>query len=147
RPLTVCADPGNMPFSNREQQGIKNKIAQILAQTLHTSVSYYWLPYLNRGLTSRAFGSGANSVTHCDLLIGVPEHYEGVLTSEPIYRSTYVFAYRKGSGIHIQNLDDPALHQLRIGVYETSGLRAALARHGLKNGLHIQPVSHSTDLN
>src|SRR5699024_9877385 len=76
RPLTVCADPGNMPFSNRKEQGINNRIARVLAHAMHTQVSYYWLPYLNRGLTRRAFGSTANTITHCDLLIGIPAHYE-----------------------------------------------------------------------
>ena len=32
RALRVCADPDNLPFSNRRQQGFENKIAQLVAE-------------------------------------------------------------------------------------------------------------------
>ena len=33
-PLRVCADPNNLPFSNRDEQGFENKLAQIWAREL-----------------------------------------------------------------------------------------------------------------
>ncbi len=145
RPLTACLDPSNMPFSDRAGQGIDVEIAKVLADAMHTSLAYYWMSYLNKDLAKRAFGTAAEPLGHCDFLVGIPVDFSGVLTTEPIYRSTYVFAYREDSGIHIQNLDDPALRKLRVGVYETSGLREALARHGLKNGLDVLTVSQDTE--
>ncbi len=41
--LRVCGDPGNMPFSERKEDGFENKIAAIIADELKTKVRYYWL--------------------------------------------------------------------------------------------------------
>ncbi len=146
RPLVACVDPGNMPFSNKAGQGIDNRIAKVLGDAMHTSVGFYWMSYVSHGLIKRAFGTAAEPLGHCDFLIDIPEGLPGVLMTDPIYRSTYVFAYRKDSGIHIKGLDDPALKKLRVGVYEASALRQALAEHGLKNGLDILPVSRETNI-
>ncbi|MGH8148163.1 MAG: ankyrin repeat domain-containing protein [Rhodanobacteraceae bacterium] len=135
-----------MPFSDKEGQGIDHKIAEVLADAMHTSMSFYWMSYLGQNMVKRAFGTAAEPLGHCDLLIGIPVGYPGVLMTDPIYRSTYVFAYRKDSGIHIKSLDDPALKKLRVGVYETSALRQALSQHGLKDGLDILSISPSTDV-
>src|SRR5205085_9904622 len=35
RPLRVCADPVNLPYSSREESGYENQIARLLAQELH----------------------------------------------------------------------------------------------------------------
>ena len=42
--LRVCADPANMPFSNKEQEGFENDIARLLAQWLKKDLSYDWFP-------------------------------------------------------------------------------------------------------
>jgi quinoprotein dehydrogenase-associated probable ABC transporter substrate-binding protein len=144
RPLVACADPANMPFSDSNGDGIDNRIVKVLADAMHTTVAFYWMSYINHGFLKRAFGNPADPLGHCDLLVDIPVGLSGVLTTEPIYRSTYVFAYRQNSGIHIKNLADPALRKLRVGVYETSGLREALAENGLKNGLQILTVSYDT---
>lgn len=147
RPLTACADPANMPFSDSNGDGIDNRIVKVLADAMHTTVGFYWMSYISHGFLNRAFGNPADPLGHCDLLIDIPVGLSGVLMTEPIYRSTYVFAYRKGSGIHIKSLADPALRKLRVGVYETSGLRQALAENGVKNGLRILTVSFDTAAN
>src|SRR5581483_9758932 len=33
--LRTCADPANLPFSNRQQQGFENRIAELVARDLH----------------------------------------------------------------------------------------------------------------
>ena len=147
RPLTVCADPANMPFSDRNGDGIDNQIVKVLAAAMHTTVGFYWMSYVDHGFLKRAFGTAAEPLGNCDLLIDIPASVSGVLMTEPIYRSTYVFAYRKDSGIHIKSLTDPALRKLRVGVYQTSALRQALAENGLKNGLHVLTVSYDTASN
>ena len=42
--LLVCADPNDLPFSNRARQGFENKIIERVALDLGTSVSYVWWP-------------------------------------------------------------------------------------------------------
>src|SRR5438477_10014919 len=40
--LRVCSDPNNLPFSNEQQQGFENKIAQVLARDLNERLEYTW---------------------------------------------------------------------------------------------------------
>ena len=104
-------------------------------------VVYFWRPYLERGLTRETFDN-----RECEVLIEVPYGYQRVLTTIPIYRSTYVFAVRRDSGIEIDGFEDPDLRTKRVGVFQHSGMREALARHGIKDGLDLHIISHDADL-
>ena len=42
RVLRVCADPNNLPFSNRQGGGFENKIAEVLARDLAARLEYTW---------------------------------------------------------------------------------------------------------
>lgn len=42
RKLTACADPNNLPFSNRAGEGFENKLAQMIASDLHAKLDYVW---------------------------------------------------------------------------------------------------------
>jgi quinoprotein dehydrogenase-associated probable ABC transporter substrate-binding protein len=147
RPLTVCADPANMPFSDRDGEGIDNQIVKVLAKAMHTTVGFYWMSYVSSGFMKRAFGDMAAPLGNCDLVVGIPDSVSGVLMTDSIYRSTYVFASAKDSAIHIKSLNDPALKKLRVGVYQTSAMREALAENGLKNDVHVLTVSYDTASN
>lgn len=139
-PLVICADPGNMPFSNDKLEGFENKIGKLLGEATGAPVSFYWRPFLERALTRDTFDSGM-----CDVMIDVPANYERLLTTNPIYRTTYVLATRTDKNLDFKGLDDPRLKQLRIGVFQTSGIREALAKHGVVNvSLHV--VTHDADL-
>jgi len=107
----VCADPNNLPFSNRNQEGFENKIADVLARELGQHVVYTWWPQ-RRGFLRNTLQAGL-----CDVVMGVPAGYDPVLTTSPYYRSTYVFVYRKNAGYQIAAFDDPPLRTLKIGVH------------------------------
>jgi len=107
----VCADPNNLPYSNQKQEGFENKIAELLAHALDRRVTYTWWPQ-RRGFIRNTLSAG-----QCDVVMGVPAGYDPVLTTQPYYRSTYVFVYPKDAGYRITSLDDPVLHRLRIGVH------------------------------
>lgn len=139
--LRVCADPGNMPLSNDKREGYQNKIIEVLGRAMGTSVSYFWRPYLERGLTRETFANN-----ECDILLDMPADYESLLTTSPIYRSTYVLAYRDDSGLHFEDLDDPRLKTLRLGAFQHSGIRLALAKHGVRDNVSIHVISHDADL-
>lgn len=147
RPLTVCADPANMPFSDRNGAGIDNQIVKVLAASMHTTVGFYWMSYVESGFLKRAFGSAVEPLGNCDLVVDIPDSVSGVLMTDPIYRSTYVFAYGKDSGIQIKGFNDPALRKLRVGVYQTSAMRQVLADNGMKNDVHVLSVSYDTASN
>lgn len=139
--LRVCADPGNMPLSNNRREGFQNKIAEVLAEAMGGKATFFWRPYLERGLTRETFDNN-----ECDVLMDMPAAYTSVLTTNPIYRTTYVLAYRDNSGIAIRSLDDEKLKELKVGVFQHSGMREVLARHGVKNNVEIHVISQNADL-
>ncbi len=126
--LRVCADPGNMPQSNNKQEGYQNRIAKLLAEDLGGAAEFFWRPYHERGLTRETFQND-----ECDVLMDMPFALQALLTTEPVYRTTYVFAYRGDRNIVIESFDDPVLDKLKVGVFQHSGLREALERRGHKN--------------
>jgi quinoprotein dehydrogenase-associated probable ABC transporter substrate-binding protein len=109
--LRVCADPNNLPFSNRQQEGFENKIAELLAQEFKSKLQYTWWPQ-RRGFLRSTLGTGS-----CDVVMSVPAGFDPVLTTQPYYRSTYVFVYPQRAEHHIASFDDPVLHRLKIGVH------------------------------
>lgn len=128
--LRVCADPDNLPYSNRAEQGFENRIARVVAAELGRELRYEWQP-LVRGFVRKTIGSGA-----CDVFIGVPVELERVLTTRPYYRSGYVFLNRADAAHKLASFDDPALGRMTIGVQLIGDDLAAtppghaLAQHG-----------------
>jgi quinoprotein dehydrogenase-associated probable ABC transporter substrate-binding protein len=110
-PFRVCADPNNLPYSNSKQEGFENKIAELLARELNRQVTYVWWPQ-RRGFLRNTLDAGL-----CDVVMGVPAGYDPLLTTQPYYRSTYVFAYQKKAAFSITSFDDAILRQLKIGVH------------------------------
>jgi len=110
RELRVCADPNNLPYSNRQGEGFENRLAEMVARDLHARVSYVWWPQ-HRGFIRNTLKAGL-----CDVMMGLPSSVELASTTRPYYRSTYVFVSRKDRGIDVRSFDDPALRKLRIGV-------------------------------
>jgi quinoprotein dehydrogenase-associated probable ABC transporter substrate-binding protein len=110
RKLRVCADPNNLPFSNQRLEGFENRIAGLLARELNAEIEYAWRPQ------RRGFIRDTLKANRCDVVIGVPANFEMAQTTAPYYRSTYVFVYRKDSGLKITSFDDPLLRKLKIGV-------------------------------
>ncbi|HEX6749802.1 MAG TPA: substrate-binding domain-containing protein [Longimicrobium sp.] len=135
RELRVCADPNNLPFSNRAGQGFENRIAELVARDLGARVSYTWWPQ-RRGFFRETIRAGK-----CDVVIGVPASFELVEPTRPYYRSSYVFIARKDRGLHLRSFDDPRLKTLKIGVqivgddgFNTPPVHA-LARRGVVGNL------------
>lgn len=108
-PITICADPQNPPFSTRQRTGFENKIADAIGAGLNQPVHFHWVR-MGRGFVREVVNKG-----QCDALIAVPVGMRGLLTTEPYYRSTYVFVTRS-SDEPIASLDDPRLRDLKIGV-------------------------------
>lgn len=129
--LRVCADPNNLPYSNDRQEGFENRIAELVAEELDASLRYVWWPQ-RRGFIRNTLREG-----RCDLVMGLPSSMEMALPTSPYYRSTYVFLTRADRNIEIDGLDDPKLHDLRVGLhligddYSNSPAAAALAKRGM----------------
>jgi mxaJ protein len=131
RALRVCADPNNLPFSNRREEGFENRLAQLLAREMGARVEYTWWAQ-RRGFIRNTLRAGS-----CDLVLGVPSSFELALPTRPYYRSSYVFVYRKDAPFQVRSFDDPVLRRLRIGVqlvgddYSNTPPAHALSRRGI----------------
>ena len=127
----VCADPNNLPFSNRRQEGFENKLAEMLAGALGQSVEYTWWPQ-RRGFLRNTLNAG-----RCDVVMGIPAAVEMVLATRPYYRSSYAFVYPADAAYTLDSLDDKVLRGLTIGVhligddYTNSPPAHALSARGL----------------
>jgi mxaJ protein len=110
-PLRVCADPNNLPYSDQQQKGFENALATMIAGDLGMQVIYTWFP--QRG----SFFRKTLDAGKCDVVMGVPAGMKGIDTTQPYYRSGYVFVSRRDHNLNITSLDDPRLHQLRIGIH------------------------------
>src|SRR3954470_5546394 len=109
--LRVCADPNNLPFSNRAGEGFENKLAEMVAQKFGKATAYTWWAQ-RRGFIRHTLKAG-----DCDLVMGVPAHYDLVETTRPYYRSTYVFVSQTARHLRLNAIDDPQLRGLAIGVH------------------------------
>jgi mxaJ protein len=109
RQLRVCADPNNLPFSNQKEEGFENQLAVLLARELGAELSYVWWP------ERRGFLRNTLLARRCDVVMGLPAGSERVLTSEPVYRSTYALVLGRRAP-RLDSLEAPELRSLKIGV-------------------------------
>ena len=131
RTLTACADPNNLPFSNRAAQGFENKLAELIAADLHAKLRTVW--WAQR----RGYVRNTLNEAKCDFWPGIGSNVEMAATSRPYYRSTYVFVTRASDKLDRLTLDDPRLRKLKIGVqmvgddFSNTPPAHALTRRGL----------------
>jgi mxaJ protein len=109
--LRVCADPNNLPYSDQQEKGFENQLATMIASDLGMQVIYTWFP--QRG----SFFRKTLDAGKCDVVMGVPAGMKGIGTTQPYYRSRYVFVSRRDRNLNIVSLDDSRLYELRIGIH------------------------------
>jgi mxaJ protein len=136
----VCADPNNLPFSDRSGAGFENQIAELLAADWGVPLEYTWWPQ-RRGFIRNTLNSGA-----CDIVVGMPSRSDLVGTTRPYYRSTYVFVAKRDRRLALMSFDDPRLRTLRVGVqmigddFNNSPPAHALSRRGMTRNVVGYPV-------
>ncbi|HKO17652.1 MAG TPA: quinoprotein dehydrogenase-associated putative ABC transporter substrate-binding protein [Acidobacteriaceae bacterium] len=109
-PLRICADPDNPPYSVRDGSGFDNRIAVVIAKQLGRKPVFVWARE-RRGFIREQFNKNA-----CDVLMGVPVGMRSVMTTQPYYRSTYVFVTRAQDRLQLASFSDPKLDHRRIGL-------------------------------
>lgn len=108
--ITACADPNNLPFSNKAGQGFENKLAELIAHDLHAKLDYVW--WAQR----RGYVRNTLNEAKCDFWPGIASSVEMVATTRPYYRSSYMFVTRRSSDLGGLTFDDPRLRKLKIAV-------------------------------
>lgn len=139
KPLRVCADPNDLPFSNQAQQGFENKLADMLGKSLGEPVQFVW------AAQGKEFLRDTLNADKCDVVMGLPtdDHAYGVLTTAPYYRSSYALVYRADAPYQLKSLRDPRLRKLQIGVHATGDDwvdlpgGATLAHRGIVRNVHL----------
>ena len=125
RPLRLCADPTNLPFSSDDpaRPGLYLEIGQLVARKLERPVTYSWY--------KSYFGKRTVRETllkrQCDAMIGLPEVDDfmgpAVIFSKPIAREGYALVSAKGR--NIAGIDD--LKGMRVAVQYQSTPQNLLA--------------------
>jgi polar amino acid transport system substrate-binding protein len=125
RPLRLCADPTNLPFSSDDpgRPGLYLEIGQLVARKLERPVTYSWY--------KSYFGKRTVRETllkrQCDAMIGLPEVDDfmgpAVIFSKPIAREGYALVSAKGRSI--AGIDD--LKGMRVAVQYQSTPQNLLA--------------------
>lgn len=152
--LRVCADPNNLPYSDQQEKGFENQLATMIGNDLGLQVTYTWFP--QRG----SFFRKTLDAGKCDVVLGVPAGMAGIDTTNPYYRSGYVFVSRLDRNLNITSLDDPRLHRLRIGIHnlgdtdrEAPPVHALISRGIVSNlagynifGSSLDEINPSSDL-
>jgi len=125
--LRVCADPDNMPFSNDTGEGFENKLAELMALKLGSTLQYSWFNEAT-GYVPNTMGRDA-----CDLVMGYAQGTGLIEDTNPYYHTSYVLIYRQddASLAGIDNLSDPRLKGKRIGLFARTPPASILAMHGL----------------
>lgn len=124
--LRVCADPANLPFSNRQGQGFENRIAEIVADEFKVPLRYFWL--------SQGPGFVRNTLDAklCDLVMGYASGADPVQHTNPYYRSVYVLLVKAKTDLDgVERLTDARLKNKRLGVIAAT----PPADHLLEDGL------------
>ncbi len=110
--LWVCADRNNLPYSNEQQQGFENKLAEIVAHDLGRTLRYVWWP-ASPTFARKVFRKGA-----CDIIMGIPaKDYDLAEPTQPYYSSSYVFVSKRDRHLSVESFDDPSLRTVKIGLH------------------------------
>ncbi|MDP1773728.1 MAG: methanol oxidation system protein MoxJ [Methylobacter sp.] len=107
KPLKVCAAENEMPYSNKAGEGFENKLAELVGKALARKVEYvYWSDprYYIRDTLDKGL---------CDVAIGVDKGDPRVLTTQPYYRSGYVFISREADNLDLKSWDSEALRKVQ----------------------------------
>ncbi|MCA1493937.1 substrate-binding domain-containing protein [Ensifer sp. NBAIM29] len=134
--LRVCADPSNMPFSDRSGEGFEDKLAAMVAAgTGRSSVAYTWFPSV------MGFVRNTLNANRCDIIMGYAQGDELVQNTNAYYRSAYVLLYKKDSDLAgVDTLADPRLADKRIGVVQATPPSANMAAANLMRKAKVYPL-------
>jgi len=134
----VCADPNNLPFSHKNLNGFENRLAELWAKRLGLQLEYTWFPQRMGFVRNTLRSKNEQNEYKCDVVMGIADGYDLLLTTRPYYRSTYALVYVKGRGLDdvesgedFANLDEERKSSLRIGAFDATPGPAWLSRHGM----------------
>jgi polar amino acid transport system substrate-binding protein len=138
RPLRLCADPTNLPFSSDDpaKPGLYLEIGQLVARKLERPVIYNWYKsYFGKRTVRETLLS-----KQCDAMVGLPQVDDfmgpAVIFSKPIAREGYALVSAKGR--NIAGIDE--LKGLRVAVqYQTTPQNLLALREEIEKVTVLSP--------
>jgi quinoprotein dehydrogenase-associated probable ABC transporter substrate-binding protein len=105
--LRVCADPNNLPLSDRNQGGYENRIAELVGSELGRPVEYVWAPQRMGFIRNTLKATDGHGGFKCDLVVGVPADYDLTATTRPYLHSSWVMVFADRPELAaVQSADD-----------------------------------------
>jgi quinoprotein dehydrogenase-associated probable ABC transporter substrate-binding protein len=135
--LRICADPTDLPFSNKQGEGFENKIGAIIGKDLNLPVANVWFPQVV------GFVRNTLRARQCDLVMGAVSGDDVMENTNPYYHTAYMIVTRTDSGITAHSLGDPALADKRIGSVAATPPTDLLLKHDLM--AHVTSYSLAVD--
>lgn len=127
----VCADPANLPMSDKSGQGFESRLAELFAEKLGLPVEYTWYPM------ATGFIRNTLRANRCDVVIGYAQGHELVQNTNHYMTSAYTLVTKAdGPLADVDHLADPRLKGAVIGVIAGSPPASHMARNGLMAGAH-----------
>ncbi|MEJ1965962.1 MAG: quinoprotein dehydrogenase-associated putative ABC transporter substrate-binding protein [Gammaproteobacteria bacterium] len=143
--LKVCADPNNLPQSDKDGAGYENKLAEALAKDLGRKLEYTYFPQ-RMGFVRQTLRA-QDEITKqfkCDVIMGVPKGYDLAATTQPYMRSVYALVLpgkaelsKLASAEELLALPPARLSKLRFGVFAKSPGTDWLLKNGLIAQAHF----------
>jgi quinoprotein dehydrogenase-associated probable ABC transporter substrate-binding protein len=137
--LRVCADPRNLPFSNKMGEGFENKLAELFAEKLQKKLDYTYFPQ------ATGFVRMTLAAHRCDVIMGFPQGDELVQGTNPYYRTAYALVAKPGSGLEdVVSLGDNRLKGKRLGIVAGTPPATNMAANGLMANAKPYPLMIDT---
>ena len=136
--LRVCADPSNMPFSDKAGEGFENKIADIVGADLSLPVTDVWFPQVI------GFVRNTLRARDCDLVMGAVSGDDVMDSTNPYYHTGYMIVTRTADGITARSVGDPALADKKFGLIARTPPTDLLVRHHLMDQVKPYPLMVDT---
>ena len=111
--LKVCASTKGAPYTTEDGRGFENRIAAVVAGAMGREAEFVWTDKPAIFLVRDMLYRGA-----CDVLIGVDHGDPRVLTTDPYYRTGYVFVTRADRGLELNNWSDDDVAKLKRIAYQ-----------------------------
>nr|WP_235823727.1 substrate-binding domain-containing protein [Actibacterium lipolyticum] len=122
----VCADPANLPMSDKDGNGFENKLAQMFAAKLELPLEYTWYPM------ATGFIRNSLRANKCDVVIGYAQGHEMVLNTNHYFTSAYTLIVPKdGPLADVEALNDERLQGTKLGIIAGSPPATHMARNRL----------------
>ncbi len=123
--LRICADPNYLPFSDTAGDGFENKIADVLAKSMSRKTQFVWASYRGHGGFPNFLADNLEK-HRCDVIMDLPYGDGEAATTDPYYRSSYVFITKKQNNYDIRSMKMPVLRSIKIGYEDETTPETAL---------------------